>query len=220
MGAPARRERLPRAGGAAADWRDGLPVLYGRRLSLRELRLTDAPTLLQMLATDEVARFIAPPPTTVAGFERFITWTHQRRSEGRYACFAMVPEGLDAAVGFFQLRAIDRDFAIGEWGFVLGAPFWGTGLFADGANLTLRFAFDEVGIWRLEARALVENGRGTGALRKMGAVQEGVLPQSFLKDGRLHDQTTWSILDVDWRQVNGVWRPDDGAPAAHLPLAA
>jgi RimJ/RimL family protein N-acetyltransferase len=55
-----------------------------------------------------------------------------------------------------------------------------------------------VGVHRLEARAAVKNGRGNGALRKMGAVQEGVLRRSFLKNGEYHDQVLWSILDEDW----------------------
>jgi hypothetical protein len=87
----------------------------------------------------------------------------------------------------------------------------GDRVFLEGAQLTLRFAFEEVGIWRLEARALAANGRGNGALVKVGAVQEGWLPRSFLKDGRLHDQTAWTLLEPDWRRVNGVWRPDAAA---------
>jgi ribosomal-protein-alanine N-acetyltransferase len=201
---------------AAWDWRKGLPVLHGTRVALRELRLSDAPSMLRLLATEEVARFISPPPTTVEQFERFIAWTHRRRSEGRHVCFAVVPDGHEAAVGFIQLRAIDADFSTADWGFAIGSPYWGTGLFGDGARLTLRFAFDDLRVWRLEARAMAANGRGNGALRKMGSVLEGRLPQSFLKDGRLHDQTTWSLLEPDWRRMNGVWRRPSVLDAAPL----
>jgi RimJ/RimL family protein N-acetyltransferase len=46
-----------------ADWRHGLPVLTGERLTLRELRQTDAASLHAELATPEVRRFMwAPPP--------------------------------------------------------------------------------------------------------------------------------------------------------------
>ena len=60
------------------------------------------------------------------------------------------------------------------------------------------FAFEVVGVHRLEARAAVKNGRGNGALRKIGAVQEGLLRKSFLKDGEYLDQALWTILDEDW----------------------
>ena len=52
---------------------------------------------------------------------------------------------------------------------------------------------------RLEARAAVQNGRGNGALRKIGAVQEGVLRKSFLRNGRYLDQVLYSIVEDDWR---------------------
>ena len=85
-------------------------------------------------------------------------------------------------------------FQTGEWGFALGSAYWGSGLFLDAARHVLDFAFDDVGVLRLEARAAVVNGRGNGALRKTGAVQEGVLRRSFHRGGQFHDQVLWSIL--------------------------
>ena len=95
-----------------SDWRKGLPVLNGAMVTLRELRLSDAPSLLAMLSTDEVARFISPPPTTVDGFERFIAWTHRERAAGNYICLGVVPNGLDAAIGIFQVRQLEPGFAV------------------------------------------------------------------------------------------------------------
>ena len=81
----------------------------------------------------------------------------------------------------------------------MGSSFWGTNVFAEGARLVVNFVVDVVGAQRLEARAAVANGRGNGALRKIGAVQEGVLRRSFLRNGQYHDQVLWSILAEDWR---------------------
>jgi len=183
----------------ATNWKTALPVMAGSGFTLRELRLEDAASLLAMLTTEEVSRFISPPPTTVEGFERFIAWTHRERAAGNYACFAIVPEGMHTAIGIFQLRALEPGFGTAEWGFAMGSQFWGSGFFADGARLVLDFAFDVVGSQRLEARAAVANGRGNGALRKIGAVQEGLLRRSFLRNGQHHDQVLWGILAEDWR---------------------
>ena len=187
------------------DWRQGLPVLGGSMVTLRELRLSDAPSLLTMLSTEEVARFISPPPTTVEGFERFIAWTHRERAAGNYLCFAVVPHGMDSAVGIFQVRQLEPGFATAEWGFAIGSAFWGTGVFVDGARMVVNFAFDVVGTHRLEARAAVANGRGNGALRKIGATQEGVLRKSFLRNGEYLDQTLWTILADEWRHARSVY---------------
>ncbi|MFN2445359.1 MAG: hypothetical protein ABR606_07235 [Vicinamibacterales bacterium] len=70
------------------------------------------------------------------------------------------------------------------------------------------------------------NARGTGALLKVGAVQEAVLRRAFLRDdghqpvadmaapnadwtsstGCYVDQVLWSILDEDWRHTRATWR--------------
>ena len=189
----------------STDWQNGLPVLGGTQVTLRELRASDAPSLFALLTTEEVTRFISPPPTTVEGFEKFIAWTLRHRTAGTYACFAVTLKGYDTAIGIFQLRETEPGFGTGEWGFAIGSPFWGTGVFKEGAELMIHFAFEAVGVHRLEARAAVRNGRGNGALRKIGAVQEGVLRKAFLKDGEYLDQVLWTILDEDW-QAARTWQ--------------
>jgi RimJ/RimL family protein N-acetyltransferase len=184
------------------DWREALPVLAAEGVTLRELRASDAPTLLAMLTTEEVARFITPPPTTVAGFEKFIAWTHREQAAGRYVCFGLVPAGRSDAVGIIQIRALDKEFGIAEWGFAIGSEFWGTGVFRAAAREVVGFAFTALPVRRLEARAVVKNGRGNGALNKLGASCEAVLRKSFRKDGTDMDQMLWSILRSDWVFLN------------------
>ena len=185
------------------DWQRQLPVLAGTTVVLRELRTSDAASLFAMLTSEEVSRFISPPPSTIDGFERFIAWTLRQRSAGLYACFAVTIN--DTAIGIFQLRQLEPGFGTAEWGFAIGSEFWGSGIFKESASLLLEFAFETVGVHRLEARAAVRNGRGNGALRKMGAVQEGVLRRSFYRSGEYHDQALWAILADDWRDRNILW---------------
>ena len=197
----ARKLPVKPAETVTSDWRERVAVLTGSKVTLRELEIEDAPSLLAMLTTEEVSRFISPPPTTVEGFERFIMWAQSERALGRYVCFAVVPQGTNTAIGLFQLRQIEAGFASAEWGFAIGSAFWGTGMFADGARLVVEYAVETIGVHRLEARAAVINGRGNGALRKIGAVQEGILRRSLIKNGQQLDQVLWSILAEDWRQA-------------------
>src|SRR5438445_4034271 len=180
---------------SAAGWRAGLPTLNGSLVTLRDLRMSDAASLHAALTTEAVSRFISPPPTSVEGFEKFIAWTHRQRAAGQYVCFAIVPRNSDHAVGLFQLRALEPGFATAEWGFALAFEFWGTGMFMDGAQLTLDFAFLQIGVHRLEARAAVKNGRGNAALRKVGAFKECTLRRSFLRNDQYLDQNLWTILE-------------------------
>jgi len=177
-----------------------LPTLHGRQVVLRELRASDAASLFSLLTTEEVARFLSPPPATVDGFEKFIAWTLRQRIAGMYACFAVTLRGCDTAIGIFQVRDLGIGFENAEWGFAIGSAFWGTGVFREGAELVLEFAFETLGVHRLEARAAAINGRGNGALQKVGAVQECVLRKSLLRDGRYLDQVLYAVIAVDWRR--------------------
>lgn len=200
---PKRHESRATAGVAAAgvsiDWRKGLPTFKLATCTLREVQLEDAASLMAHLTTEDVSRFILPPPHAVEGFESYIAKAHRDREAGQYACFAVVPDGMADAVGVFQLRQLEQGFATAEWGFAMGSAFWGAGLFIQCAKQVLEFAFETVGVQRLEARAAVMNGRGNGALRKIGAVQEGVLRRSFKRHGQFFDQVLWSVLAEDWR---------------------
>jgi RimJ/RimL family protein N-acetyltransferase len=192
------------AANALQQWRERSPLLRGRGIVLREPRLSDAATLFTSLSSEEVGRFIAMPPSTVDGYERFIMWTQQQRMAGEAVCFAVVPQGTDGPVGLFQVRRVEHDFSIAEWGFILGAAFWGNGTFFAAAPLVIDFAFEVLGVHRLEARAAVLNGRGNNALRKLGAVQEALLRRSLDRSGDYLDQVLWSIVADDWRSLRPV----------------
>ena len=162
------RPQLPVIGPVpACDWREGLPTIVTPLCTLRELTLDDAPSLFAHLTKEEVARFISPPPATVEGFENFIRWLQRKRADGKVACFGVVPAGQTKAVGMFQVRVF-QDGQVAEWGFAMGSAYWGTGIFLACARPVLNFVFTQIRIARLEARSVVENGRGTGALLKVG----------------------------------------------------
>jgi RimJ/RimL family protein N-acetyltransferase len=187
-------------------WRDGLPELIGDHVRLRELVASDAVSLQALLTTPAVTRAINAPPATVDAFERFVAAMRSARERGEGVCFGIVPAAAAAAVGLIQIRPLEPTFKTAEWGFVLGAPYWGTGLFVDAAHVVLDFAFDVVGVERLEARAALINGRGNGVLRKLGATQEVVLRRAVHLDGMAMDQALWSLLDSDWRELRPVDR--------------
>jgi RimJ/RimL family protein N-acetyltransferase len=170
----------------AFNWRLGLPTLSAQGVTLRELRASDAQALFAMLTTAEVAEFGAPLPRTLEGFSGFIRKVHDERLAGNSICFAVVPDGYEDAMGFFQVGQLEAGFGSAEWGFAL-PPFWGTAVFQGAARAVAEFVFGVVGVHRLEARSIAANKRGNAALRKMGTMQE---------------------TQDDWRQVKMVWGPE------------
>lgn len=171
---------------------------------LRQLRSSDAASLLYHVNATPVLQFIAACPTTIEGFERFIRWTHAERQRGRHACYGIVPGSTNAAaVGIIQLWSVEREFSTAEWGFAIGKPFWGTDVFTRCAHLFLDAVFVDAvfgsaGVFRLEARAVAHNHRGNAVLRKLGATREGTLRGGFREGDQVSDQVMWSILAPEW----------------------
>ena len=89
--------------------------------------MSDAEALLDLLTQEEVSRFISPPPTTVDGFERFIALGATRARGRAVHLLCGVPDGMDTAIGIFQVRQLDPTFTTAEWGFAIGRAFWGSG---------------------------------------------------------------------------------------------
>jgi len=184
------------------DWRAGLPVLRGRQLVLREIRESDAQALMTLLGTEEVSRFIWEPPSSIDVFEAFIAKARAQRAAGACACYVVTLKGLDTAIGLFQIREVTPGLSTAEWGFAIASDFWGTGVFTEAASLVLEFVFNTLRSHRLEARSATRNGRGHSALKKLGAVEEGVLRKSLLRDGQYLDQTLYAIIAEEWRMEN------------------
>jgi ribosomal-protein-alanine N-acetyltransferase len=183
------------------NWKAGTPLLETERVTVRGLRCDDAVSLFELCATEPVGRFLWPPPSSAERFSRFIEWARDQQAGGRQICFAVSPAGSTTAAGLIQVRQLEPSFATAEWGFVVGEPYWGTGLFISSARLVLSYLFETVGVRRLEARTVVTNGRANGALQKLGAAQEGRLRKGFCAEGRCYDQYLWSILAEEWNPL-------------------
>jgi RimJ/RimL family protein N-acetyltransferase len=180
-------------------WTDRLPSLHGDLTTLREIAAADVYALFTLFADPAVTAYMAPPPPTLAKFAGFVEWSHQQRMAGHGLCFGIVPDGMTAAVGILQLRGLESTSSDAEWGFVLSAHFWSTGVFFDAANVLVDFVFSSMHVKRLEARTALRNRRAQAALQKLGAVFESTVavssPTGFTRD----PETVWSLQEDGWR---------------------
>ena len=179
-------------------WTDRVPPLHGDVTTLREVAASDVYTLFTLFSDPAVTAYMAPPPPTLAKFAGFVEWSHQQRAQGRGVCFGIVPDGMTAAVGILQVR-LDPALSGAEWGFVLSAHFWSTGVFADAANVLVRFAFTTMHVQRLEARIALRNRRAQAAMQKLGARFETTLEQSSPQGIPRDPESVWMLREQDWR---------------------
>ena len=181
-------------------WTDGVPPLRGELTTLREVAPSDVYPLFTLFSDPAVTTYMAPPPPTLAKFAGFVAWSHQEREHGHGLCLAIVPDGMTAAVGILQIRSLEPALSSAEWGFVLSAHFWSTGVFSDAANVLVEFAFATMQVDRLEARIALRNRRAHAAVRKLGARSESTLasasPMGIPRDPEL----VWALREDDWRK--------------------
>jgi RimJ/RimL family protein N-acetyltransferase len=80
-----------------------------------------------------------------------------------------------------------------------GEKFRGTGLNKHCKFLLLQFAFDQLGIERVEFRADARNERSIAAMKSIGCTVEGVLRNHTpLANGTRRDSIVLSILKSEW----------------------
>ena len=181
------------------QWRRLPPVLRGPGIVLRELKLSDAPALAATMAPDDVTSLLTSPPATIAEWVELIELAQDDRDRGGSLSLGLVPEGYASPIGIFHVRQAEPEFGAAEWNFAVGRAFWGTGVFFAAAPALIDFVFDVLVARRLEARVSLRNGRGNGALRKIGAVQEALMRGAVIEDGTPVDQVLWAIVADEWR---------------------
>lgn len=183
---------------ALTDWRIELPTLVSRQVMLREVATSDLGPLVDLLSTVDATQFGIDEPDAEIAAQRLIERASRDRSTGVSFTYAITIGATRAFVGLMHVRQLDPSFEAAECECTIVPSSRGTGVFLEAARLVGSFAFSSVGAHRLEARVLLQNGRGNGALKKLGAVQEGVLRRSVRRGGEYLDQVLWSILKEDW----------------------
>ena len=183
---------------SVSNWRTELPTLTGRMVTLREPGTHDLGPLVDLLSLADASRFGLDEPVNDAGVQELIERVTRERASGLTFTYVITLTASRNSVGLIQVRQLDPGFEAAEWECTIAPSSRGIGIFVEAARLVGSFTFGSVGAHRLEARVLAQNGRANGALRKLGAVQEGVLRRSVRRAGEYHDQVLWSMLKEDW----------------------
>ena len=190
--------RMAATTSSGCDWKTELPTLIGRIVTLREPAPQDAGALLDVLSVSDAVRFGLSPPLGEDEVRDLIDRACESRKAGVGFTYAVTTSPAHPVVGLIQVRQLDVTFETAEAECMIAPSARGTGAFMESARLAGSFAFDTVGVHRIEARVEMQNGRANGALRKLGAVQEGILRRSLRRGHEHFDQVLWAVLREDW----------------------
>jgi len=101
---------------------------------------------------------------------------------------------------FMNIDLANRRVEIGStW---IAKPWQRTVINTEAKYLMLRHAFESWGCVRVEMKTDALNERSRAAIRRIGAVEEGILRRHTVTwSGRIRDTVYYSVLDSEWPRV-------------------
>jgi N-acetyltransferase len=168
---------------------------------LRPLRTDDVQHLLPFsLREPGLWKYSLLPVAGEENLQNYIKIALKGREEEKEYPFIVYDKRKGIYAGstrFYDIQLNQKTLQLGyTW---YGAEFHGTGLNKHCKYLLLEFAFDELGMERVEFRADINNERSIAAMKSIGCVVEGVLRANTIKaDGTRRDSIVLSILRKEW----------------------
>jgi RimJ/RimL family protein N-acetyltransferase len=170
-------------------------------VTLRKYHTDDVPLLLASVQEEQVARFADvrwahdTPAELTDRIER--VWP-EAASEGRLINYAITDARSGELLGHFVVFGVDQRTGMCEVGFWLRGEARGHGAAGRAVDLTCRWAFDKLGIERVQASTDVENVATQRTLEKAGFQREGIMrSRRPTSDGKRADYLLYSRLKSD-----------------------
>ena len=168
----------------------------GRRIYLREVRDEDVgETYYKWLNDKEINRYMETRyfPQSMEALRAYVKAHGQKTDE---PWFAICLQEDDRHIGNIKLGPINFYHRTADVSYFIGEKdCWGKGLATDAIGLVAQFAFDVLGLYKLNAGTYAGNVGSQKALEKNRFVREGVLKKQVLSEGgRREDVFRFGLL--------------------------
>ena len=172
-----------------------VPTLEGARVRLRPLRASDADALFALHSDARVMRYWSFPAWTereqavarIAQLER-------DNAQSEFYTWATTIDGTDRLAGTVSLFTLNRAHRRAEIGYALASSAWGNGYATEALRLAIAFAFDSIGLARLEADIDPRNDASCRLVERVGFSREGLLRQRWHVAGEITDSAMYGLL--------------------------
>ncbi|HUV13430.1 MAG TPA: GNAT family N-acetyltransferase [Acidobacteriota bacterium] len=174
--------------------------IEGRRVLIRRIRLGDADPILRLINDKEIVRWTIqiPHPYPADGAMKFIRTCQRKWRRGEAFVFAETLKESREFIGVISLSNVALKHGCAELGFWTGKPHWGKGFTSEAVGLTLRFAFEELGLHRIYASTFEPNVGSKKVLEKNGFKLEGVMREAVVRYDQRHDFLNYGILSQEF----------------------
>jgi ribosomal-protein-alanine N-acetyltransferase len=176
-----------------------LPRLETPRLILRKVTLDDLEDMFAYSSDEETTRFLRwGPHKTLADTENYLREVLRQYERDQDGPWGVEHKQTGRLIGAIHLMAINAPHSKAEIGFVLSRPYWNKGLMSEALARVLGYAFESIGLNRVEGFCLVDNLAGMRVLEKAGMKQQGVLREHLFQKGAFRDFCLYAVLKRDY----------------------
>ncbi|HEU4495795.1 MAG TPA: GNAT family N-acetyltransferase [Flavobacterium sp.] len=179
-------------------------ILENDIVLLRPLELSDFENLVEFSVNEpEIWKYSLIPADSPDNIKRYIEAALEGRKEKKQYPFIVYDKTKKRHAGctrFYQIDFANESLHIGyTW---YGKDFQGTGLNKNCKLLLLDYAFENMGIFRVEFRADNNNEKSVAAMKSIGCTAEGVLrKENLLYTGYRRDTIILSMLKEEWLEA-------------------
>ncbi|MDM7957069.1 GNAT family N-acetyltransferase [Blastomonas sp.] len=170
-----------------------MPVLASERLVLRQVRVSDAEALFEVLSDAELMTWWSSGPHSSVDDTRAYL---EPAAVGEWRSWAITRAGDDIALGWVAVH--DRRENVSEIGYILARSCWGQGIAREAVTMVLDQLLITEGQRRVFADADPENLHSIGLLTAMRFVQEGHLRAEWETHIGVRDSLIFGLLRDEW----------------------
>lgn len=178
--------------------------LEGRHVVLEPLGLDHLGALCEAGQDESTFRWYPFPVAGQAAMSRFIGQAIEEQAQGRALPFAIRTRYDDKIVGSTRFGAIESAHARAEIGWTWLSPsVQRTPVNTECKLLLLRHGFEVLGYNRIEFKTDSLNAASRAALKRIGAVEEGMFRNHMLvQGGRVRHSVYFSVVREEWPVVS------------------
>lgn len=177
-----------------------------KRLLLRPITPRDSLAFLRIFSDPETMKYWSREPLEGLDEARKVVQEEiEWGASGKCLNWGIARREDGELIGKVNLFDYDKQHGRAEIGFALDRSYWNQGITVEAAEPIIKYAFDKLGLHRIEADVDPGNTASLALLEKFGFRREGLSRDRYKVHGRWHDSVILGLLESDYRNTfNGV----------------
>ena len=176
-----------------------IPALETDRLTLRGMRVSDAPDMYEYARRPSVTEYLTwEPHASVEETRQYLTYVGQRYRTGDFYDWSVVDKESGHMIGTCGFTSFNCPADSAEIGYVLSPAYQGRGLGTEAVRRVLEFGFEELNLHRIEAHFIQGNDASRRLMERVGMTFEGFARESMKIKGKYRTIGTCAILRSEY----------------------